>query len=116
MFSFRLSLTKSTENVHETASVVVVGLENVVKAARQQVLDNAEAVDPGQSLVSLPSFSLKPQAQVSSRAITDDYEQFLSPEDRVKRRNELQKQKEQKHKKNQEQVFTTSPQNFSWNP
>ncbi|XP_076818399.1 uncharacterized protein LOC143464499 isoform X1 [Clavelina lepadiformis] len=102
---FRLSESKPAEDVRDTAEVMVAGLENVVKSARSQVIRDADAVDSHSSLVSLPIFSLKPQPEHSSRVVLDEEEEFLSPEERLERRNVLADQKSSSHEKNRMQAM-----------
>ena len=83
---------------------MVGGIRNVVQAARAQVLKDASTVDSHSSLAPLPIFSLQEEPETSPNDITDPEEEYLSPEERVEKRNKKRKLKMENHSKTSNQV------------
>ena len=101
---FRLSETSASEDVKEAASVMVSGVNNVVQSARSQALKGAAVTDSHSSLVPLPVFSMTDEPERSSYIALDEEEEFLSPEERLERREAIKLANAEDHYKRANQV------------
>nr|XP_018672665.1 uncharacterized protein LOC100182818 [Ciona intestinalis] len=102
----QLSSSKSSEDITESASVVAVGLENVVMATRSQVIGDAEKTDPASSLVDLPLFSFNPAPSRSLKITLNEEEEYLSPEEREEMRANTESDRLKLYEKNKAQAKT----------
>ena len=90
--------------MEQTASVMAIGLDNVVQSARNVAVKNSPTTNSHSSLVSLPVFSLVEEPERSEYDVLDEEEEYLSPEERVERRKEKEKEKAEAHYKTTNQV------------
>ena len=111
----RLSETSSSENIKETASVMIGGINNVVNAARYQAVKDAPEVNSHSSLVSLPVFGLVEEPESSPYDLVDGEEEYLSPEERVEKRKREKTLKLENHHKKTNQVSDVSSEIFAYN-
>lgn len=83
---------------------MVIGINNAMKASRDELVAQTSTSDPTKSLVELPMFGFRPTVH-SPKAILEEEENYLSPEERLEKRRSLTKQKAKLFKSKREQVL-----------
>ena len=105
----RLSNSRASEDVAQTAAIMAIGLDNVVQSARSVALKSSTvASSRSSSSISMPMFSLAEEPITDRYDVLDDEEQYLSPQQRLERRKEKQTMKAEAHYKVTNQVGLSS--------